>query len=475
MIDAFHLARVQFGFTIAFHITFPAFSIGLASYLMVLEALWLRTGKQVYLDLFKYWIKIFSIGFAMGVVSGLVMSYQFGTNWSQYAAKAGPVIGPVMAYEVLTAFFLEAGFLGVMLFGMDRVGRKLHMFATCMVAGGTFLSAFWILSVNSWMQTPAGFGVGADGRMFPTDYWQVVFNPSVFVRVPHMVLASYLIVAFIVGSVGAYHLLRGRATPAVRTMFSMAMWMAAIVAPLQIAMGDIHGLNTLEHQPMKIAAMEGDFDPSGPNGAPLILFGLPNMTEERTDYKVAIPHASSLILTHTWNGRVPGLKEVPPADRPYAPVVFWTFRAMVGIGFLMFGLGLFSLLARWRGRLFTNRWLHRAALVMGPAPIVAMLCGWMTTEIGRQPYTVYGVLRTADSMSPIALPGVATSLAVFAVVYFTVFGAGVMVMLRMMAKPPVAGEPGLDPNLPIRSAGIHPGLPGAVPPGVGAASPLPAE
>ena len=311
--------------------------------------------------------------------------------------------------------------------------------------------------------------------MFPTDYWQVVFNPSVFVRVPHMVLASYLIVAFIVGAVGAYHLLCGRATPAVRTMFSMAMWMAAIVAPLQIAMGDIHGLNTLEHQPMKIAAMEGDWDASGPGGAPLILFGLPNMAEERTDYKVEIPHASSLILTHTWSGRVPGLKQVPPADRPYAPVVFWTFRAMVGLGFLMFGLGLFSLLARWRGTLFSNRWLHRAALAMGPAPIVAMLCGWMTTEIGRQPYTVYGVLRTADSISPIALPGIATSLAVFALVYFTVFGAGVMVMLRMMAKAPVPGETGLDSNLPIRSAGIHPGLAGAVPPGAGAASPLPAE
>ncbi len=475
MIDAFYLARIQFGFTVAFHITFPAFSIGLASFLMVLEALWLRTGKPVYLDLFRYWIKIFSIGFAMGVVSGLVMSYQFGTNWSQYAAKAGPVIGPVMAYEVLTAFFLEAGFLGVMLFGMERVGRRLHFFATCMVAGGTFLSAFWILSVNSWMQTPAGYAIGADGKMVPTDYWQVIFNPSVFVRVPHMVLASYLIVAFIVGAVGAYHLLRGRGTPAVRTMFSMAMWMAAIVAPLQIAMGDLHGLNTLEHQPMKIAAMEGDFDPSGPNGAPLILFGLPNMAKQRTDYKIEIPHASSLILTHSWNGRVPGLKEVPLADQPYSPVVFWTFRAMVGIGFLMFGLGLFSLWARWRNVLFTNRWLHRIALLMGPAPIVAMLCGWMTTEIGRQPYTVYGVLRTADSMSPIALPGIATSLAVFAVVYFTVFGAGVMVMLRMMAKAPVPGETGLDPNLPIRSAGIHPGLPGAVPPGTGAASPLPAE
>ncbi len=475
MLDAFHLARAQFGFTIAFHITFPAFSIGLASFLMVLEALWLKTGREVYLDLFRYWIKIFSIGFAMGVVSGLVMSYQFGTNWSQFADKAGPVVGPVMAYEVLTAFFLEAGFLGVMLFGMERVGRRLHFFATCMVAGGTFLSAFWILSVNSWMQTPAGFGIGPDGRMFPTDYWKVVFNPSVFVRLPHMVLASYLIVAFIVGGVGAWHLLRGHDTPAVRRMFSMAMWMAALVAPLQIGMGDLHGLNTLAHQPMKIAAMEGDWTPSGQEGAPLILFGLPNMATETTDYKIEIPHLSSLILTHSWNGRVPGLKEVPAADRPYAPVVFWTFRAMVGIGFAMAGLGALSLLARWKGVLFSSVWLHRLALIMAPAPIVAMLCGWMTTEIGRQPYTVYGVLRTSDSMSPIALPGVATSLAVFALVYFIVFGAGIMVILRMMAKPPASGEPGLDPDLPIRSAGIHPGLPGAVPPGTGGHSPLLAD
>ena len=475
MPDAFHLARAQFGFTVAFHIVFPAFSIGLASYLMVLEGLWLRTGRSVYLDLFRYWIKIFSIGFAMGVVSGLVMSYQFGTNWSQYADKAGPVIGPVMAYEVLTAFFLEAGFLGVMLFGMERVGRKLHFFATCMVASGTFLSAFWILSVNSWMQTPDGFAVGPDGRMYPTDYWRVIFNPSVFVRVPHMVLASYLIVAFIVSGVAAWHLMRGRGTPAVKTMFSMAMWMAAIVAPIQIGMGDLHGLNTLEHQPMKIAAMEGDWDRSGPDGAPLILFGLPNMSKERTDYKLEIPHLSSVILTHSWNGQVPGLKEVPPADRPFAPVVFWTFRVMVGLGFLMFGLGAFSLFARWRGTLYTNRLLHRLALAMAPAPIVAMLCGWMTTEIGRQPYTVYGVLRTADSVSPIALPGIATSLAVFAVVYFIVFGAGVWVILRMMARPPVSGETDIRKDKPIRTAGIHPGLPGAVPPGTGETSIQPAE
>lgn len=475
MIDAFHLARAQFGFTVAFHITFPAFSIGLASYLMVLEAMWLRTGKPVYLDLFRYWIKIFSIGFAMGVVSGLVMSYQFGTNWSQFADKAGPVIGPVMAYEVLTAFFLEAGFLGVMLFGMERVGRGLHMFATCMVAGGTFLSAFWILSVNSWMQTPAGFGVGPDGRMFPTDYWQIVFNPSLPYRLVHMLLASYLIVAFIVGGVGAWHLLRGQATPAVRKMFSMAMWMAALVTPLQIVAGDAQGINTLHYQPMKIAALEGDWTDSGRDGAPLILFGLPSMSQQRTDDMIEIPHASSLILTHSWDGRVPGLKDVPPADRPDSAIIFWTFRVMVGLGFLMLGLGAWSLYARGRGSFYTGRWLHRVALIMSPAPIVAMLCGWMTTEIGRQPYTVYGVLRTIDSVSPIGLPGVATSLAVFAVVYFIVFGAGIMVILRLMAHPPASGEAGLNPDLPTRSAGIHPGLPGAVPPGMGETSAVPAE
>ena len=475
MIDAFHLARAQFGFTIAFHIVFPSFSIGLSSYLMVLEALWLRTGRQLYLDLFRYWLKIFAVGFAMGVVSGLVMSYQFGTNWSRYSAMAGPVIGPVMAYEVMTAFFLEAGFLGVMLFGAGRVGRKLHFLSTCMVAGGTLLSAFWILSVNSWMQTPAGFAMGADGKLIPTDYWKVIFNPSVFVRVPHMVLASYLIVAFIVGGVGAWHMLRGRNTPVVRKMFSMAMWMAAIVAPLQIAMGDLHGLNTLQHQPMKIAAIEGDWDPSGPNGAPLILFGLPDMARERTDYKIEIPHLSSLILTHSWDGRIPGLKEVPPADRPYSPVIFWTFRVMVGLGFAMFGLGVASLIARWRGTLFTSRWLHRVALLMAPAPIVAMLCGWMTTEIGRQPYTIYGVLRTADSVSPVALPGIATSLAVFAVVYFIVFGAGIAIIIRMMGRPPVTGEADPAQSSPSRSAGILPGLMSAVRRRFGSAPAIPAE
>jgi len=452
--DAFHLARAQFAFTVASHIIFPAFSIGLASFLAVLEGLWLWTKRPVFMDLYRFWLRIFAVGFAMGVVSGLVMSYQFGTNWSVFAKLAGPVVGPVMAYEVLTAFFLEAGFLGVMLFGLKKVGPRLHFAASCLVAFGTLLSGFWILSVNSWMQTPAGYTVAADGRFLPASWLHIIFNPSMFVRFPHMILASYLSVAFVVGAVGAWHLLRDRTNPRARMMFSMAMWMAAVVAPAQIAMGDIHGLNTLEHQPAKIAAMEGSWEPK--DGAPLTLFGLPNMQQERTKWAIEIPHLSSLILTHSWNGRVPGLLEFKPEDRPNAAVVFWSFRIMVGIGFAMLGIGAWSLWARFRKRLYESAWLQRTAVLMGPAGFVAILAGWVTTEVGRQPYTVYGLLRTANSLGPVGLPGVATSLAVFAVVYFAVFGSGVLILLRMMGKTPEPGEPE-QPQMPIRTAGIVPG------------------
>ena len=460
-LDAIELARAQFGFTVAFHIIFPAFSIGLASYLAVLEFMWLRTGRAVYMDLFRYWVKIFAVGFGMGVVSGLVMSYQFGTNWSQFARLAGPVVGPLMGYEVLTAFFLEAGFLGVMLFGMKKVGRGLHFAATCVVAFGTLLSAFWILSVNSWMQTPTGYSVAADGRYLPADWWGVIFNPSFFYRFPHMVIASYLSVAFVVGAVGAWHLLqeRGRRQDGARTMFSMAMWMAALVAPVQILAGDAHGLNTLHYQPAKIAALEGHFTPERQAG--LILFGWPDMQAETTRYAVTIPYLGSIILTHDVNGEVPGLKQFKKQDWPYAPLIFWTFRLMVGIGFAMFGLGAWSIIARLRHRLYEDRWLHRLAVVMGPAGFVAVIAGWITTEVGRQPYTVYGLLRTADSVSPVGAPGVGVSLLAFIVVYTLVFGAGVGFILRLMSRPPAPGEAGPSPALPQRAAGIMPG--GAAP------------
>ena len=456
--DALLLARLQFAFTVSFHFLFPAFTIGLASYLAVLEALWLKTGKALYLDLFRYWVKIFAVNFAMGVVSGIVLSYQFGTNWAVFSDKAGPVVGPLLAYEVLTAFFLEAGFLGVMLFGMNKVGRGLHFTATLMVALGTLLSSFWILAANSWMQTPQGHGIGANGQFIPANWLEIIFNPSFPWRLMHTVTGAYLTTALVVGGVGGWHLLRGNGTPQVRKMFSMAMWMAALVAPVQVFLGDQHGLNTLEHQPVKIMAIEGHYE-SHPDGAPLYLFGIPNDREQRLDHALAIPKAGSLILKHDPNAPMAGLDTVPDAEQPPVAIVFWSFRIMVGLGLLMFALGLASLWARWRGTLYEWRGLHRFALAMTPAGFVAVIAGWVTTEVGRQPYLVYGLLRTADSASPLAAPAVGASLVAFVVVYFAVFGVGIWYLLRLMHKPPEPGEP--DPERterePIRTAGIMPG------------------
>jgi cytochrome d ubiquinol oxidase subunit I len=453
--DPVVLARAQFAFTMAFHIIFPAFSIGLASYLAVLEGLWLWSGREVFFNLFNYWLKIFAIAFGMGVVSGIVMSYQFGTNWSAWADKTGAVIGPLMAYEVLTAFFLEAGFLGVMLFGLDRVGPRLHYLATLMVAAGTLVSAFWILSANSWMQTPAGHALNAEGQFIAADWLKVIFNPSFPYRLVHMVLAAYLTTALVVGAVGAWHLLRDRHQPGARVMFSMAMWMAALVAPVQIFAGDQHGLNTLEHQPPKVMAMEGHFQ-SHPDGAPLILFGFPDQNAATVKYAVQLPKLSSLILKHSLDAPLPGLDTVPRENWPPVAIVFWSFRIMVGLGFLIMTLGLLSLWARWRGTLYRFRPLHVFALAMGPAGFVAVLAGWVTTEVGRQPFTVYGLLRTSESVSPLAAPAVGSSLIAFIIVYFTIFAAGIVYILRLMADPPHPGEPGPQHGVPMRAAGITP-------------------
>jgi cytochrome d ubiquinol oxidase subunit I len=455
--DPIILARFQFAFTVSFHFIFPSFSIGLASYLMVLEGLWLRTGREVFLDLFRFWTKIFAVAFAMGVVSGIVMSYEFGTNWSVFSDKTGPVIGPLMAYEVLTAFFLEAGFLGVMLFGMAKVGKGLHFAATCMVALGTFISAFWILSANSWMQTPVGFVVGPTGQFLPGESWAaIIFNPSFPYRLVHTVIAAYLTTSLAVGAVGAWHLLRDKSNEGARVMFSMAMWMAAIVAPIQILAGDAHGLNTLEHQPAKVMAMEGHFD-SHPNGAPLILFGLPNEKEKRVDYAVEVPGLSSLILKHDLKAPLDGLDTIPDAKEPPVAIVFWSFRIMVGLGMLMLALGVFSLFARARSRLYEWPLLHRFAVAMGPAGFVAVIAGWVTTEVGRQPYTVYGHLLTRESASPLAAPAVGASLVAFILVYFAVFGFGTWYILKLMHKGVEPHEPEMRDDAPIRTAGIVPG------------------
>lgn len=450
---ALDLARLQFAFTISAHIIFPVFTIGLASYLAVLEGLWLWTRDQRFMTVFEYWKTIFAVVFGMGVVSGIVMSYQFGTNWSVFSDKAGPIIGPLMGYEVLTAFFLEAGFLGIMLFGLKRVGPGLHFFATAMVAAGTLLSAFWILSANSWMQTPAGYALNEAGQYVPADWWAVIFNPSFPYRFVHMVLAAYLTTAFAVGGVGAWHLLRDPQDRPARIMFSMAMWMALAVAPLQVVAGDLHGVNTLAHQPAKIAAIEGHWE-ARQEGAPLILFGLPDDEAEETRYRIELPNLGSLILTHEWNGAVAGLKAWPKEERPPSEVVFWSFRLMVALGFAMAALGLWSLVARLRGSLYEGRALLWCSILMAPSGFAAVLAGWVTTEVGRQPWTVYGMLTTAESVSPLAAPAVASSLVAFIVVYFAVFGAGTFYVLRLMARNPQAR---LDEDLrPLRAAGITP-------------------
>lgn len=457
--DALMLARLQFAFTIIVHFIFPATTIGLASFLAVLEGMWLKTGKQVYQDLFKYWLKIFAVVFAMGVVSGVVMSYQIGTNWAVFSDKAGSIVGPLMAYEVLTAFFLEAGFLGVMLFGMNRVGKGIHFTATLMVALGTFFSAFWILSVNSWMQTPVGYETNAAGQFVPGDSWAtIIFNPSFPYRLVHTTLAAYLTTSFVVGGVGAWHLLKDKTNVHARKMFSMAMWMAAIVVPIQLVAGDQHGLNTLKHQPVKIMAMEGHYH-SYSDGAPLYLFGIPNDKEQKLEYAVGIPKMSSLILKHQLDAPLAGLDTVPDDEQPPVFLVFWAFRIMVGIGLLMLGVGMWSLLARHRKRLYDWKGLHRAAVIMGPSGFIAVIAGWITTEVGRQPYTVYGLLRTADSASPLDAPAVAVSLLAFIVVYAALFGVGVWYVLRLMSAPPHFGEKGVKSTEkgPVRAAGITPG------------------
>ena len=429
------LSRIQFGFTISFHIIFPAITIGLASYLAVLEALWLWKRDATYRDLYHFWSKIFAVNFAMGVVSGLVMAYQFGTNWSHFSAFAGGITGPLLTYEVLTAFFLEAGFLGVALFGWNRVGPGLHFFATLMVALGTVISATWILASNSWLHTPQGYDI-VGGKVVPVDWLAVIFNPSFPYRLAHMTIAAYLATALFVGAAGAWHLLKGHDNPRVRTMLSMAMWMMLLVTPVQMIVGDQHGLNTLQHQPAKIAAIEGHWENTPGQSVPLILFGWPDMAAETTRYALEIPVLGSLILAHEWNGKIPGLKEFARDDRPNSTIVFWTFRVMVGLGTLMLLLGVWSAWLRWRSRLYQSRLFLRFAVAMGPAGLIAILAGWYTTEIGRQPWVVYGVMRTKDAVSSHLALALTTTLIVFVVMYLAVFGTGVSYMLKLAARGP---------------------------------------
>jgi cytochrome d ubiquinol oxidase subunit I len=431
--DPVLLARLQFAFTVTFHIIFPTFTIGLSAYLATLGVMWLRTGAERYHRLMHFWTKIFAVSFAMGVVSGIVLSYQFGTNWSRFSLVVGNVVGPLIGYEVLTAFFLEATFLGVLLFGFNRVPPWLYVVSAAVVAIGTATSAFWILSANSWMQAPAGYEM-RDGIAYPTDWIAVIFNPTFPYRLMHMVNAAYLTTGFVVLAVGARYLLTGRHPDEARTMMRMAIGLLVILAPLQIWLGDLHGLNTLEHQPTKIAAMEGHWDGSKPGD--FAIFAWPDEKAEANRYEIPIPHGSSLILTHKWDGLFPGLKDEPPADRPPVVPVFFAFRIMLALGFFMAAAALYGAFLWWRGRLFETRMFLRVMAQTWWIGFVAVISGWVVTESGRQPWIATGILRTADASSPVTASSVLTTLVLFVLIYGIVFAMGIYYINRLIERGP---------------------------------------
>lgn len=429
-LDPLVLSRIQFAFVVSFHAIFPVFTIGLASYIAVLEGLAFKTGNPVWLKLSGFWTKVFAVVFGMGVVSGIVMSFQFGTNWSNFAQATANFLGPVLSYEVITAFFLEAAFLGVLLFGRDKVPAGVHLFAAIMVATGTFISSFWILSANSWMQTPAGFEL-RDGVFHVTSWSEAIFNPSFPYRFMHMGLASFLTGSFVVAGVSAWYLLRGREVEANRKALSMCLWLILFLAPTQAVVGDFHGLNTLEHQPTKVAAMEGNWETS--SNVPLLLFAIPDQEAQTNHFEIGIPSLASMILTHDWDGVIPGLKDVPREEQPPVAIVFWSFRTMVGIGTLMILVGLTGLAMRRGGRYYQSRWFLQVLRGMSIAPFIAVLTGWFVTEVGRAPWLVYGILDQASAVTPSLTGGMALfTLIGYIVVYALVFSAGVYYLMRVL-------------------------------------------
>ena len=446
--DAVDLARAQFALTAGYHILWPTFSIGIAWFCALLSLMWWQTGRQIYHDLLRFWTRIFALGFGMGVITGIVMSYEIGANWAGVSRAAANVIGPFLMYETLTAFFLEAGFIGIMLFGEGRVSKRAHFFACHMVSCGALFSASWIIASNSWLQTPAGAVADAQGIYHVVDWWQAIFTASFPYRLAHMVCASFLTGAFVVAGVSAFHLWRGQHVAASRVAFSMAMWLALVLAPTQIFLGDLHGRNTMREQPTKLAAMEGLWETT--KGPAMTVIAWPDMQAQKNLYAIDIPHLASLYLTHSWDGEVQGLKAVPPQDQPNVPVVFFAFRIMAGIGVALLGITLTGLVLRLRGRLYEARWFHLLAMAATPLGFVAVVAGWTVTEAGRQPWIIYGQLRTADAVSPVAAGAVTTSLIIFFLVYnvlllaFFWFGARVAIRGPADTSLPTGERPGLD-------------------------------
>ena len=455
-LDALLLSRLQFAFTIAFHIIFPSFTIGLASFLAVLEGLWLATGKEAFKRLYLFWIKVFALSFGMGVVSGVVMSYELGSNWSTFSLAAAPVIGPLLAFEVLTAFFLESSFLGVMLFGWRKVGRGLHFLATLLVAVGTLVSAFWIISANSWMQAPSGYVVTPGGALMARDWMAVIFSPTFPSRLVHVVLGAYLTTALVVAAGSAWRLLKAPDEVESRISLRMAIGMFAIVAPLQLVAGHISGERVREHQPLKTAAIEALWQTRADQ--PQHLVGLPDRATASTRWDISVPGIGNWMQGLPRSAVIRGLDAWPRADWPVVWLVYWAFRAMVGLGLAMIGLVVWGVWLWAKGRLEASAWFLRAAVAMGPAGFAAVICGWIVAEAGRQPFVIYGLLRTSDAVSPVAAGPVSISLAGFILVYAIVFSAGALYILRLLAIGPTwdAEEADLVQRAPGTALALRP-------------------
>ena len=418
MLDIELLSRLQFAFTISFHILFPTFSIGLATFLLIMEGCWLKTQDPLYLSICKFWTKIFGLTFGMGVVAGIVMEFQLGTNWAGFTKKIGSVLGPLFTYEVLTAFFIEAGFLGVMLFGWNKVGRRLHYLSTCLVFCGVTLSAFWILAANSWMQTPAGVTV-TEHQFVVNSWWEVIFNPSTLSRYLHMMLSAYLSTGFAIAGICAYYLLKGKHLAFSKRCLAFILPALALLTVLQVGVGDKVGLVIHRHQPLKTAAIEGLWDTQ--RGAPFIIFAIPDQLQQKNLYSLAIPYAASLINTHQLKGEMLGLKTVSPSNQPYVPLVFFSFRIMVGIGLLMVIVALIGLWLFFTQRLYTSRWFLTGCIFMSPTGFIALLAGWITSETGRQPWIVYDLIRTHEAVAKITLSQITISFVALILVYLIIF------------------------------------------------------
>jgi cytochrome d ubiquinol oxidase subunit I len=450
-VDPSTLARIQFAFTVSFHIIFPTMSIGLASFLAVTEALWLKTKESVYLEVYRFWLSIFAMGFGIGVVTGIVLSFEFGLGFARFAEMAGPAIGPMIALEVLTAFFLEAGFLGIMLFGLHRVGPNLHFFATCMVAVGTLLSASWILSANSWMQTPAGVAIH-DGHLTVVSWRDVVVNPSWPYRLPHMVTAAYLTASFMVAGVGAWYLLRGKHLHFARKTVAMGTAFATVLIAGQVFIGDILYGAMVKYQPSKMQAAEGFWEEESQSPAPYYWLIIPDQKNQRNRFAVGTPYLGSIWLTHSLHGRVEGLKNTPRDRQPRMGMVFYAFRIMYGLAILMFALGVASLWLRLQGRLFASRWFLWILVLMTPSGIIATLAGWYVAETGRQPWVIYGILRTVDAVSPVPAHALLSTLIGFVCVYSVFMSAFLIFTLRIIRRGPAEAPPHAEASGSLKNA-----------------------